>query len=91
MGCANYRDSLYVDGMTLREALRKARGDRSQASIAELIGVKQSTISSWESDAGRTCLPSAHRLEAVAAAYRIPLPRLHKLWIDASASVSRAA
>lgn len=72
--------------MTFQEALRKGRGDRSQAEIAASIGVKQSTISSWESDdADARYLPAAHRLERVAEVYRIPLARLRRLWMTASA------
>jgi transcriptional regulator with XRE-family HTH domain len=77
--------------MTFQEALRKARGDTSQAAIADLIGVKQSTISSWESDeAGTQCLPAAHRLEKIAAAYKLPAERLRKLWMAAVSSRAAA-
>lgn len=68
--------------MTFREALRKARGARNQADVAAAIGVKQSTISSWESDeAGTQCLPAAHRLDKVAEAYGISARRLRRLWM----------
>lgn len=77
--------------MTFQEALRKARGDRPQADIAAVAGVKQSTVSSWESDDPAThCLPAARRLAKVAEAYEMPLSRLRRMWLDASASRAAA-
>jgi transcriptional regulator with XRE-family HTH domain len=77
--------------MTFQEALRKARGDRPQADVAAAIGVKQSTISSWESDdADARCLPAAHRLTKVAEVYKLPAERLRKLWMAAVASRAAA-
>lgn len=73
--------------MTLQETLRRARGDRPQADVAAAAGVKQSTVSTWESDDPEAhFLPAARRLPRVAAAYGIPLPRLRRLWLEASAS-----
>lgn len=78
--------------MTLPEALRAARGGRNQAEVAKAAGVRQPTISSWESDDPEaSTLPAAHRLPRVAKAYRMPLATLRDLWLSASVSRSKAA
>ena len=64
--------------MTLPQALAAARGDKSQALIAEACGVSQVTISSWE--AGETT-PRYSRLPSIAKGYGVGLRRLQSLWI----------
>lgn len=77
---------------TFQEALRKARGKRQQAEVGAKIGVKQSTISSWETDDPSTrCLPAAHRLPKVAEVYGINEARLRRLWMAASTARAVAA
>lgn len=70
----------------LHVELREARGraDLNQTDAAELIGVSQATVSSWEStnDAIRVC-PQAGRLESIAKAYRLPIDRLRSQWLRA--------
>lgn len=68
-----------MESMSLPTALAAARGDRSQAAIAEDCGVSQATISSWESGETR---PRYDRLRIVAKAFGMPLRRLRALWIS---------
>ena len=54
---------------------------RSQTEIADLIGVEQVTVSSWERG---SLMPRPKRLDAVAQAYGIRADKLRSLYFDAS-------
>ena len=71
--------------MSLHKTLAGARGEASQESIAEKCGVRQVTISSWESGETR---PRYNRLPIVAKGYGLPLGKLRALW---AASFDRMA
>jgi transcriptional regulator with XRE-family HTH domain len=45
------------DTTSMAQAIRRARGSRTQAEIAIAVGVDQSTVARWET--GATSIPSA--------------------------------
>jgi HTH-type transcriptional regulator, competence development regulator len=59
--------------MTVGDRLKKARGERTQAEVAETIGVSQATIAHWESG---DVSPRTHRIKQLAKYFKLKVTDL---------------
>lgn len=48
--------------MELREMVKQARGDRTQAEVAELLGVTTQAVSNWETGANEPSITNLRKL-----------------------------